>query len=339
MNRLRATEHPDDEVLIDFLNGNCSADLAGQVRERLEKDPDFARRSQKIATVFQALDAYEAPEPSEELIARTLAAVESAGRTRALLDREAAQTRTLSFPSFSLRELGAVAAMLVVVGAILVPSWRHAAQMSRQTACVARVGEIGAALGHYANENNGQLPALGLEDAAWFAYAQAPLRVSNSQNLWQLITGQYIKDPVLFQCPSGEVQPFSVAASLIDFPGPQYIGYSYQNGVNSPPVRLDAVDDPASMAILADQTPLANGQALLGCQSQQNSPNHGGRGQSVLYLDMHAAWQTSPNVGHKGDNIWVAQGIDEYQGIERPAAPTDSFLLPNFVQPRPTDDN
>jgi prepilin-type processing-associated H-X9-DG protein len=39
--------------------------------------------------------------------------------------------------------------------------------------------------------------------------------------------------------------------------------------------------------------------------TQRNSPNHGGDGQNVLYLDGHAEWRTSRNAGINGDDIFV----------------------------------
>jgi prepilin-type N-terminal cleavage/methylation domain-containing protein/prepilin-type processing-associated H-X9-DG protein len=36
-----------------------------------------------------------------------------------------------------------------------------------------------------------------------------------------------------------------------------------------------------------------------------NSPNHKFKGQNVLYLDGHVAWQTNPYCGTKYDNIWI----------------------------------
>ncbi len=39
-------------------------------------------------------------------------------------------------------------------------------------------------------------------------------------------------------------------------------------------------------------------------------------------------------VGVDHDNIWLVQGVSQYSGTERPVNATDSFLLPNFLEPQ-----
>jgi hypothetical protein len=332
--------HPDDELLIDFLTGQCPPAEAGQVQDRLASDEEFSRRADKASGLLKLLDCYDAPEPDEALIAGTIAAARSAAQTSHLLDVEAARTRSVTRATFTWKELAAMAALVFIVATVLVPSFRHAGRLARDQACLAQVGQIGAALTNYANANLGRLPALAATDAAWLADSPAPARVmSNSRNLWQLVRGGYANAGV-FQCPAGG-RPQAVEqakAGMLDFPAPRYISYSYHNGVNSKPLLvtgqgLRAVA--AEMAILADSTPVFIGgrfdPSRLNCDI---SPNHKCRGQAVLYLDMHVSWTDRATVGVGGDNIWLAQGVYQYKGTELPASEADSFLLPSFVEDR-----
>lgn len=334
MNNQRS-QNVDDALLIDFHWGACSPEEAQRVRDRLQQDPEFSRRSSNIVGLLKLLDQHPAPEPGEELFSRTLAAIDSAGRTSNLIYREAAQERRVGISTFNLKELAAMAAMVVLLASVLVPSLRQARTLSQQQACVARTGEIGTALTHYANQNSGFLPALAARHAAWLDADTAPVRMSNSRNLWKLVSGRYAT-PTLFQCPAGEVKNFAVASEMPDFPSQEFITYSYHDSVNSEPINVGSPTlrgVTSSMAILADRTPIFQdgrfNRDRLGCQ---NSPNHDSRGQSVLYLDSHAAWKDGGCVGVNGDNIWLVQGVTDYIGIERPAQDTDSFLLPSFVE-------
>jgi len=327
------SEHPDDALLIDFLTGHVSPSELRRVHERLESDPAFARRAGRIGGLLKVLATYEAPAPSDALLARTVAAAESAKKTAALLDREAGMARPVTVPSFSLKELGAMAALLFLVGTILLPSFYRAHQLAQDNACVARAGEIGNALVLYANTHGGSLPALGAPDAAWLADCGERRRLSNSRNLWVLVRDECAL-PIDFQCPAGETRALNIeqASALGDFPSRDFISYSYHNAVNATGLRLNA-PYAAAKAILADRTPVFEGGRFNPDRvNSRNSPNHDQRGQAVLYLDMHAVFAHGGEVGVDGDNIWLVRGVHSYQGHEVPADEHDSFLLPSFVE-------
>ena len=70
---------------------------------------------------------------------------------------------------------------------------------------------------------------------------------------------------------------------------------------------------------------------LLGPElARKSSHNHDGDGQNVLYLQGNVAWRPTPAAGVSGDNIFLAEGIEEYVGTEEPTKTTDSFLLPTY---------
>ncbi len=326
--------HEDDEILVDFLAGQASVDERERIRRRLAGDATFAHRKAKLDDLFKVIDTLDAPEPGEALIRRTLDATAAAARTQALIDQEALRVHPVARATFSLKELGAMAALLFVVVSILLPSFQAASRLSRQNACVGRVGQIGAALTHYANENNNVLPGMGQPDANWMTADGRTAFRRNSENLWRLVHGRYATAE-MFQCPAagGDCEPIdhAKAAKFDDFPSREYIGYSYHNAVNGEPLRIDGFGDAAArMAILADCNPAFRRGRFDPSSITANSPNHGGRGQSVLYLDGHVEWARSSTVGVNGDNIWILRGVHTYTGRERPAIPTDSFLLPNY---------
>ncbi|NLF33187.1 MAG: hypothetical protein GX591_20160 [Planctomycetes bacterium] len=325
--------HEDDEILVDYLAGQASVQQREDIRRRLAGDEAFTRRSARIGDLFKVLDCLDGPEPGEALIQRTLAAAAAAARTRALIDREALRIHPVARAAFSLKELGAMAALLFLVVSILLPSFRAASELSRQNACAGQAGKIGTALTQYANDNNEILPGMGQVDANWMHAAGQDTFRPNSQNLWRLVGGRYAT-PDMFHCPAtGRCEPIDQAkmGQFNDFPGHEYIGYSYHNAVNGEPLGLNTFDASAArMAILADCNPAFHQGRFQPALVTANSPNHGGRGQVVLYLDGHVEWTRSSTVGVNGDNIWIIDGVHTYTGRERSTRATDSFLLPNF---------
>ena len=90
------------------------------------------------------------------------------------------------------------------------------------------------------------------------------------------------------------------------------------------------------MAILADNSPVFNGGRFQAdCLGRQAGDNHDSTGQTVLYMDMHVDFKAKPSVGVGGNNIYLADGVTDYKGNEKPAGPTDSFLLPAYSPSSP----
>ena len=231
-------------------------------------------------------------------------------------------------PTFSLRELGTLAAAAVIMALLFVPWARQARSRALQGKCAANVGQIGTGMKNYAMDNRNSLPLAHSSKAPWLA-AGGRKPVSNSAALFRLVRGGYVPVSV-FQCaadPDAAGEVFGVNDQMTDFPAAKYISYSYQHALGSS-VLLPAAGE---MAILSDKTPVfENGRfrAEFVSVPRAGSRNHGRRGQNVLYPDWGVRWRRRATVGVNGDNIFLVQGKEEYDGTEAPANATDSFLLP-----------
>jgi len=96
---------------------------------------------------------------------------------------------------------------------------------------------------------------------------------------------------------------------------------------------------PQTLAVAADRNPytrpLMTRQPVVSpdAEPEANSPNHGGRGQNVLYLGGHVEWQTSPRCGAMRPDgtldpiYWPDEGRPD-DPLNVPRSPTDSFLVP-----------
>jgi len=321
----------DEQLLIDFILDRCDEQTAGQVRRQLAEDADFAALHGEISETFRVLSAYEVPEPAPNLVERTMARVRALRSSEALL--EVKPIRRGAFPStFSLRELGALAAAAVLVIGILLPAVRHTARRADRALCSANVGQIGTALSHYANEADEVLPAAP-SGRPWLP-VPGQLHVSNSKALFLLVRRR-LAHPDVFHCPAAGGETFVVQAGMTDFPSSETIGYSYQHSLGgairlTDPRLADVADQ---MAILVDSTPVfAKGVFHPDRVGRTVSDNHPEGGQNVLYLDMHVQWVTDCRVGVNGNNIFLAEGVYNYTGQEKPVSPVDTFVLPNAVR-------
>jgi len=319
----------DEELVVSYVLGQCAAGELEEVKRRLEAEPDFAQLHQAVARACAVMGRYEALEPPENLVGRTLARVQAMRRSEALLEvrpfKRSAAARTFAF-----REVAALAAAAIVVIGIVVPSVRQARRLADKSLCAANAGVIGTAVRHYASGNQDLLPSSAAGSSLWLRRGNKSY-ASNTASLFQLVRQGYATSDV-FQCPAGGSQTFAVRAGMVDFPSPRTIGYSYQHSLGRP-LRMNQPElagVASEMAILADATPLfVNGQFRADRLNQAVSDNHPVGGQNVLYLDGHVDWATNSNVGVNGNNIWLAEGITEYTGLERPVSVDDTFLLPH----------
>lgn len=319
--------YDDQEVLIDFVSGLCDEHAAGEVRERLKIDPDFAARHQAIVRLVGLVGNCPAVEPPRGLAQKTLARVRTIRQTEALI---ASQTtgKKFSLSTFSMRELAAVAAILILMVGLLVPSIQQARYVGMRSECQANMGQIGTAMNHSASIHNDQLPASPL-NGPWLS--QGKVTASNSMGLFSLVKQGYVV-PAAFQCPCVGGQSFAVSQDMVDFPSARHVGYSGQYSFRGPICRNDPqlASVKHEMAILADATPVFPGGVFRPERVHRAvSDNHPDGGQNVLYLDWHVSWATDSHVGVNGDNIWLAGDTTDYSGKEEPTSPTDSFLLPS----------
>jgi len=326
----------DGLLLTDYLLGQCDPSSIAQVENRLERDEEFRTLHRNISNALLALKLLPENEPPSDLVERTLWRVRAARQTEALLAREQLGRRVFA-PTFTLRELGALAAAVVLLAVILVPGVRQSRRIASLRQCTAQVGQIGTALQTYATEYKGYLPQAGIEKQQWLP-AAGKLLASNSANLFALVKGQYAS-PALFECPGvGRPEGFVIQPGMDDFPAAKYVHYSYQHslggqGLSIHDAALTQVAD--QMAILGDSSPVfPNGRFARDRVRAMISDNHGGIGQSVLYLSGHVLETTTADAGVNGNNIFLAEGIQDYIGNETPASRTDTFLLPAYSQSR-----
>ena len=332
---MEANRREDELLLIDYVLGRCDAGARQAVEERLASDPAFKSLHRNISNTFRAAALLPEREPPEDLVERTMDRIRRQKQTDALLAARK-PSRAVFSPTFSLRELGAIAAVLVVMATIFVPSVIEARRVQLANQCRANIGEIGYAVQAYASENDGFLPGVFTDRSRWLPGGRQPA-VSNSAGLFKLV-GMYAR-PSSFQCPATDASGFAVRAGMTDFPSSDTISYSYQHSIGPEGLRMDTamprkVRD--NLAILADRTPLfRDGFFLAERLGEPTSDNHGRSGQNVLYLGGGVDWKDHPDVGVDADNIFLAGDIRRYEGVERPTGPADSFLLPSFSPSSP----
>ncbi len=331
-----------DPRLLDLHLGHLSAAERTDLRRRIDADPRLAAQDQALTGMFQALDAVpEEPLPSD-LTARTLARVKAAGppprvirpadELTAVLEQKPDRIIRLGG---NLRDIVAVAALIVLAVGVGIPSMLHMRERSQRIGCSRNLAALGVGLQQYANAFNASLPFAGWGQAdSWRPSSEPGVRiVPNHRHVYRLLRMAFVADPRYFICPGQPhvPMPMDEIRRHDDFLESRNVSYAYQNMAG---VRPSANDNPR-LPVMSDENPLfADGLPLFDARrwgrrepAQTNSHAHRQAGQNLLTLDGSVIWITTPDAGIDGDNIWTLRDVTDYTGREGPSSATDSHLL------------
>lgn len=334
--------HEFDPRLLDLHLGHLSADEQAALRARIAADPALARDEAALQQVFAALQRVRTTNPPAHLRDRIRARIADAGPAPRVIRpadelTEAVEERGERIIRLSnLRDLVAVAALVVLAIGVGVPGLMHMRERQQRMGCSWNLAQIGTGMQQYATTFNASLPFAGWSQASSWQPTSDPevQTVFNRRHVYPLLRRAYVLDPRLFVCTAqrGMPMPKEAIAEHDDFLESRNVTYTYQNmaGVHPSPLR----DNP-EMPVMADDTPLfEDGLPLFDIRrlpwrdiAQLNSRAHGGAGQNVLTLGGTVKWVTTPEAGVRDDNIWTLTDVTSYTGREGPTATTDSHLL------------
>lgn len=330
------TDNPFDSELIDLQLGNLSPHERAELMKRIAQDPELAAQHEELTSVFDALDSVaQLPPVPAGLVQRSVERVRQSPQVPTVESHEAAQdaeATNIPFPLFArvrgVRDVLAVAATIVLLVGIGVPSVLRMRERNQRAVCTANLARLGQGLAVYAAAFNDSLPfAYWGSDASWQSASDGVRRVPNRAHMYRLLLYGSISDPSRFICPSRADTPMTRAQvrDNDDFIEARNVSYSYQNMAGVRPTLRDDQDLP----IMADDNPLFDDGLPLGLSygPNANSRSHRGAGQNVLTLGGRVRWKTDPNCGVDGDNIWTLFNVKIYTGREGPKSSSDSHLL------------
>ncbi len=329
------------QLLFDHCIGLTSQEQSEKVEALISSNEEAAEVYANLKAVFAPLNCIEFESCPDELVERTILRINNnPGPNRQLTDLLKAEQNKKSpikigfLSNFS--EIFAIAASILLIAGILVPTFGYARQKYWQQQCEASIGDIFNGYHNYIFDHDGKAPSVSkAKGANW-------LKEPNTSHMYLLVVGNYV-EPSKFVCPSMRQCNRSAEdkkrfkdylanyQDYKDFPDRAYITYSF------PVVCQKEAGGRLSCrrVMLADGNPIfvklpQNSQTIVielrQEQLQINSYNHNNRGQNILFGDGRVEFIKERQVGH--DDIYTLQDTDVYQGNETPSCTTDIFLAP-----------
>lgn len=325
-----------DSELLDLHLGQLPLERRAALMQRIATDARLAREHEALQSLFSALaSARDVGSVPENLVEGVVKRVRAAGRPPRVVRRNAEESPAYSErPGIfvrvrSMRDVLAVAATIVLLVGLGVPSVLRVRERRQRFACSANLAQLGRGLAAYATVFNNALPFYRWSQAtSWQPTDDRNVElVPNRQHVYRLLQVGIVRDPAQFVCPSQWAVPMSAeqVKRNNDFLEARNLSYGYQNMAGVRP----SLNSDANLPIMADDNPLFDNGLPLGLSygASANSRSHGGAGQNVLTLGGQVKWMTTPDCGVDGDNIWTLQNVRRYTGREGPETATDSHLL------------
>jgi hypothetical protein len=324
---------PADAAVVDKLLGREGAEPPGGT---LPGDGALdAAREGRVQEWLKVLSATPVPAASDDLLERTLAAVQ---RDRMRIPAAAASREVDLTPhvrrrwSRRIAEFGAMAVAASILLAVVFVGLQQSHHSQARVACAQNLSSVGKGIESYAGDFGGQLPVLAMPASHnWIQSNEPGTAHTNAANLLPAIQGKYLTLANL-QC-AGVTQRRTGGQTGAGRPDDVTSDYSYLHvyGTGTSKPRWNGS---ATLIVLADRNPLFVGQGVpvtvTAEDTNHNSPNHGGKGNYLVRGDASVTWETTPNVG--GDNVWTvnhgSQRVLAYSGMEMPASAADAFLCP-----------
>jgi hypothetical protein len=325
------------QLLFDHCIGLASNEQSQKAEALISDDKGAAEIYQKLKAVFAPLSCFEIEECPYDLVERTMLRIgnlPAANKQLAeLLEAEQKKRIPIKFGFLSnFSEIVAIAATILLIAGILIPTFGYAKQRYLQQRCQAFMGgDFYDGYQNYLKDHDNKQPAVAKQAGARW----------DTRSTYLLVTGGYVK-PAKFICPGARNRKMDSAKyeafmaeyrNYNDFPSRNYVTYSF--AIQCPKAISNGLI--CRGVLMADRNPIfeelpkGNSEKVVVVLKKEllivNSNNHNRRGQNVLFGDGRVEFnKTRFAVGH--DDIYTLQDRDVYEGNETPSCTTDQFVAP-----------
>jgi len=333
------------QLIFDYCIGLTSEEHTAEAEALISSNRQAAEIHSRLKATLIPLDSIEAQVCPDDLVENTISFVSehiNSGQLQLEQLLEAEQTKKAPIKiGFwrNLTEMATVAASIMLIVGVLVPSLGFARQKYWQKKCGMQLGSFFQGLRNYTDDHDGRQPSVATTAGApwWKVGYQGTENQSNTRRIYLLVLDKYVK-PEIFVCPGNKsgknvkIEP-SLLRTYKDFPDRQCVTFSFQISCG----KTQGGKLLCRKAIMADWNPifeeLPNFDSTFRVHLDKksltvNSSNHNRRGQNVLFGDGRVEFLKTRFTGIAQDDIFTLQDTDVYQGDEVPSCETDFFLAP-----------
>ena len=333
------------ELLFDYCLDMTSKEQSEEAQTLISTNQEAAEIYSKIKSSLEPLESMDFQRCPDDLVESTISFVNAHKHSsQRQLEQLLAFEQTKKVPARigfwgNLVEMAAVAASIMLIVGILVPTMSFARQKQLQKKCGTQLGGFFQGLANYISDHDDNLPEVARADGApwWKVGYQGAENQSNTRKVYLLVREKYV-EPEIFICPGNKAGGnLRIESSKIrdykDFPDRRYVTYSFQVSCRTTKSGklLCRKVIMADMSPLFEELPNFNSTLRVHLDKELltiNSSGHNRRGQNVLFRDGHVEFLKTRHTSDAHDDIFTIQDTDIYHGVEVPSRETDFFLAP-----------
>ncbi|MBN2128198.1 MAG: hypothetical protein JW741_01835 [Sedimentisphaerales bacterium] len=328
------------DLVFQYCLGLSASEEAARTEQLLARNDEAAKSHARISGALAPLQTLSPPACPGALSDRTVERLRELAREHLASAPPPPKILKLARRQ-NLSNVIAVAASVLLIVGILIPSSKLMRHRSGLRTCEGQLANISRGLELYSADHEDRFPVMArAADAPWNRIGHpGPENHSNTRNPFRLLTLGYLDRAEDFVCCGGKrgyaspLTPSQIKAHN-DFPSRDHITYSYR--VPSDPFLTRT--SLSRLPIMADMNPHFEQSAA--CTSARvtlrldpdrlrlNSPNHARRGQNVLYGGGHVRYSRTRFLDDPTDDIYLPEGTDDCCGVEVPGCLTDTLLGP-----------
>lgn len=325
-----------DDNLIGYLLNALDSDTRRETEEYLLTSPEAREELDRLREALEPLESdRDTEDPPSGLWARTLARVaEHQCRHLSSAPRRLAIRSEATHRSWWRRADVLVAASILLCVSLMVPPILAKIRYQRDiVACQNNLHDFYFALNEYSSRHHGNFPDVATAAPAPFNVAGNFVPMLKEEGL--------LSETVSVQCPAYgrsahpqytlhdllSMDPDELDTRVWNLAGSYAYSLGYRDAAGEHGPRLDSDRLSSMRPIMADRPPR---DIVLGAIS--NSPNHGGTGQNVLFMDGHCVFCTQrvlPCSAGGFDDIYLNQDNQVQAG----RSPWDTVLGESAAQP------
>jgi hypothetical protein len=323
------------QILLDHSIGLTSKEDYEKAEALISDNREAAEIYANFKAVFAPLSCVEIKSCPDELVERMLSRIANPSspdtHLTELLTAEQDRKAPIKIGFLSnFSDIVAIAASILLLAGILIPTFGYARQKYFQQKCQASMSNIFVGYRNYVKDHDDKAPAVAKAAGAHW----------DTANMYLLVKNRYV-EPAKFICPSARNSKMDNAeyktymaeyGTYNDFPNRTYVSYSF--AIRCPKATGNGLI--CRGVLMADRNPVFeelskdnSGTIVIVLKKEQlnvNSNNHKNWGQNILFGDGRVEFYKTRFIGT--DDIFTLQDTDIYKGNETPSCTIDQFVAP-----------